>query len=155
MSLVECSNCKGRNTIIECSCGCKNVLVAFDYHHWRYRKFKYGHNSRVKPTKGSLNRHWKGGRVKDRKGYILIYMPSHHFKNNKNRIREHRYVYELYNKCSLLPWADCHHINGIKTDNKPENLVAFMHSKHSQVTSGRWWGMNKGCTPLNRKRIRR
>lgn len=133
--LVQCINCNGKNTILECGCGCSEPIVAFNFDSWVWRKYKSGHYSRVKPTKGHLNAQWKGGRVVDKKGYILIYMPSHHFKNRKNRIREHRYVYELYNKCSLLPWGDCHHLNGIKSDNRPENLYAFMHGRHSQVTN--------------------
>lgn len=43
----------------------------------------------------------------------------------------HRAIWEKHHKASLLPWADVHHINGIHTDNRPDNLEAMMHTKHT------------------------
>lgn len=43
----------------------------------------------------------------------------------------HRLIYEDYHKCTILPFVDCHHINGDKTDNNINNLELMYHSKHS------------------------
>lgn len=67
---------------------------------------------------------WKGGRIKHKAGYILIYMPKHPFANRRY-IFEHRLVVEKQIGRYLLPAEPCHHLNKIKNDNKPENLMAF------------------------------
>ena len=72
---------------------------------------------------------WKGGRI-IHKGYIYIYKPDHHFSSSVGYVAEHRLVWELYHNACLLPWADVHHINKIKDDNRPENLFAINHGAH-------------------------
>jgi len=79
--------------------------------------------------------HWKGGRSSVGIGhYIIVYRPDHHFANREGYVREHRLVYEEYHKCSLLPWADIHHKNKNKQDNRIENLELISHGRHSRVT---------------------
>ncbi|MDO8704080.1 MAG: HNH endonuclease signature motif containing protein [Sulfuricaulis sp.] len=45
-------------------------------------------------------------------------------------VLEHRKVWEEANAQRLQPDEDVHHANGVKTDNRPENLVALTHSGH-------------------------
>ncbi len=68
---------------------------------------------------------WKGGKRIDSKGYIRIYQPSHPFCNCDGYIFEHRLVIEKQIGHYLLPMEHCHHFNGIRDDNRPENLMAF------------------------------
>lgn len=71
---------------------------------------------------GDKNHNWKGGRYTDNYGYIIL-------RVDKKYIKEHRYVIEKANGKPLLPWEEVHHINGIKTDNRIENLEVI-HSEH-------------------------
>lgn len=50
------------------------------------------------------------------------------------RVNKHRLVYEIYNKCELLPWVDIHHIDGNKQNNDISNLQPLLHGKHSSIT---------------------
>ena len=74
---------------------------------------------------GSNHYHWKGGKFKDSRGYIKIFMPSHPFCNPRGYIYEHRLVVEKIIKRYLQPSEKCHHINKIKDDNRPKNLIVF------------------------------
>jgi len=72
---------------------------------------------------------WKGGKTKSN-GYVLIFMPEHPFSQN-GYVKEHRLVMEAHLSRTLLPTEVVHHINGIKDDNRIENLVITTNSKHT------------------------
>lgn len=78
--------------------------------------------------RGAANPNWKGGR-REHRGYIKVYKPDHP-QAVRNYIWEHQLVWEEYHK-KLLPegWV-IHHINGIKSDNRPRNLLAMPKRKH-------------------------
>lgn len=85
--------------------------------------------------KGPDSRRWKGGKSKSTPGYILIYSPKHP-ATFKGYILEHRLVAEK-SLGRFLKKGECvHHINNIKNDNRPENLIVFgtikEHSKFHQ-----------------------
>jgi hypothetical protein len=64
---------------------------------------------------------WKGGRWKDEMGYIRI--PTK--PGTDEYVYEHRLVMEKKLGRKLKPEEIVHHINGIKDDNRPENLDLF------------------------------
>lgn len=70
--------------------------------------------------------HWKGGRLKDTYGYILIWD-----SDKKKYVKEHRKIVENYIGRELLPSEDIHHKNGIKDDNRIENLEIMKKSEHT------------------------
>ena len=66
-----------------------------------------------------------GGRVTDKDGYILIKANDHPHANSGGYVREHRLVMEEQLGRYLLPEEVVHHINGIKDDNRLENLGLY------------------------------
>lgn len=85
---------------------------------------------------GDHNPAWNGGVHKSVNGYVYIYSPKHPRadKYHGRYVAEHRLVWEKVHG-QLLPdgWL-IHHINGIKDDNRLENLVALEPSGHSGKT---------------------
>lgn len=75
---------------------------------------------------------WKGGKQKIH-GYIKIHNPTHPYCDSKGYVFEHRLVMEKklgrYLKRNEIP----HHINGIRDDNRSENLVVLLVNKHSSL----------------------
>ncbi len=86
------------------------------------------------PLKGKLGKssfNWKGGRRIIGRGYIHIYQPNHP-NNVDSCVREHRLVMEKHLGRYLTKEEVVHHINGIRNDNRLENLMLFKNSgEHS------------------------
>ena len=73
---------------------------------------------------GARPGNWKGGRYMQL-GYILVHSPSHPYHTKKGYVFEHRLVIEKQIGRYLQPGEEAHHINKMKDDNRPENLMAF------------------------------
>lgn len=103
------------------------------------------------PT-GAKNIAWKGGKLLDKSGYILIRKPEHPHAIH-GYVREHRLVMERKLGRFLKPGEVVHHKNKNKRDNRPANLVLFS-SNGSHLTRE----LKNRCprwTPQGRQRLRR
>jgi len=71
-------------------------------------------------------------RYMDDHGYIIVRHPI----TGKHQCREHRIVMESHIGRPLTKGEVVHHINGIKDDNRIENLLLMSASEHSKLHAG-------------------
>lgn len=72
----------------------------------------------------------KGGRYSrvGRRDYVYLYRPLHPYATKQGYIAEHRLFIEKHLGRYLMPWELVHHKNGIKDDNRIENLEVVSHT---------------------------
>lgn len=79
---------------------------------------------------GTEAANWRGGRIKAGGGHIYLYKPDHPNANLKGYVMEHRVVVEEHLGRLLEKEEVVHHRNGIKTDNRIENLEVMTVTEH-------------------------
>jgi hypothetical protein len=101
------------------------------------KKLSPAHREKVVKTlnhgEGERNHAWKGGRLVGEDGYIALRLPDHPNARSNGYYPEHRLVMENHLKRLLKREEHVHHINGVKSDNRIENLVltnVFEHAHH-------------------------
>ena len=102
---------------------------------WRFMK-NHGIKARVaskRDQEGENNSYWKGGIVDNGMGYVLARAEGHpRAKKHGKYVKEHILVAEKCLGRLLLSDEVVHHINGIKSDNRPENLAVMTKTAHVQ-----------------------
>ncbi len=66
-------------------------------------------------------------------GYVRIYCPVHREANSWGYVYEHRVVAELMIGRDLKQGEIVHHKNGLRWDNREENLEVMTNSEHSAL----------------------
>lgn len=87
--------------------------------------------------KGKNNPAWKGGRMLDKAGYVLIHMPEHPNADRHGYVREHRLVMERVLGRYLTKEEVVDHIDqeGDKSNNDPTNLRVYSsNAEHLAAT---------------------
>lgn len=74
---------------------------------------------------------WKGGVRTTSKGYKQILMPEHKRADATGYVMEHIVVYESATGIEVPDGCCIHHLNGIKSDNRIENLCMMTNSAHT------------------------
>jgi len=125
-----------------CACGCGELIEVTDKY-GRPHKFKAGHSTRLREIKfmnpekftGKNHYNYKRGWSLSDSGYVMIPVKNHPRAkaSNRYRIREHVLVMEKYLGRYLEPGEVVHHINGIRTDNRIENLRLMNISTHMKM----------------------
>ena len=82
--------------------------------------------------KNGHGRNWGGG-ITYASGYRKLWKPEHPRANKQGYVFEHIMVWEkTHGKPVPKGWV-VHHFNAVKTDNRPENLVAMSRAAHRDL----------------------
>lgn len=122
---------KPRKIIRKCICGCgQKALMS------RYSKgYIKGHWLKGKPNPlkaGKNSPFWKGGII-EKRGYVFIYTPRHPHKTEGPYVKRSRLIMEKKLGRYLKSTEIVHHINGIRNDDRPENLIITTRSSHTAI----------------------
>jgi len=79
------------------------------------------------------NGNWKGGRSHHKRGYVIVRAPGHPRADHYAYVFEHILVMELLLGRYLDGDETVHHRNGVRDDNRPENLELWCHPQPSGV----------------------
>jgi len=117
---------KRRETYESCTVdGCDKVsycrqMCAAHYFHWR---------TKGDPTLGMSRP--GGSRLVMAAGYVKIHDPQHPNANGDGYVLEHRLVAAHMLGRPLHAWENVHHKNGVRDDNRPENLEVWVEPPRS------------------------
>ena len=113
--------------------GCEKRTVALGFCAKHYSKHKtYGDPLAVTPAEKRIKTNREQGKT-DTNGYRLVWAPGDpsSSRSNGNWAPEHRLVMAETIGRPLRKNENVHHINGVKTDNRPENLELWVSSQPS------------------------
>ncbi len=120
----ENSGCNQAMWVCKCDCGIIKVVGGRHLRYGRTKSCGCYRSDLSKSRTGENHPSWKGG-TRDPSGYVRISM------GDRSYILEHRYIMETQLGRKLLPNETVHHINGVKDDNRIENLELWVSSHPS------------------------
>lgn len=109
-----------------------SVCIVYKYMD-RYGIHRYNQKESNAIFNKNNHNNYKGGRNSHGDGYIKLLMPEHPRANKGGYVLEHIVIAEKKIGRYLKANEVVHHINGIKDDNRPENLLILTKHEHSQL----------------------
>lgn len=113
----------------------RSIAKKFKTHHQRISTIlkSRGIRTGLKYSEGRKHPRWKGGRTKTSGGYVLVLLdvgdPMFSMATSIGYVLEHRLIMARSLGRPLTKKETVHHINGIKSDNRIENLQ-LRRSRH-------------------------
>jgi hypothetical protein len=116
------------NGMCECGCGRKAPIAPKTVRKRGYVKgeptrFLRGHSHRKPPHEA----------LRTQDGYVKVFAPEHPSAQASGYILEHIIIAERALGKPLPKGAQVHHVNGIKDDNRPQNLVICQDASYHQL----------------------
>ena len=114
----------------QCTCG---KLIDYRSQHCKSCAFKIAIRSGERRIGNAV---YKGGR-REIRGYIKILLPEHPRADKRGYVSEHLLVWEKANNKPLPNGWVVHHLNGIRNDNRPTNLIGLPDKKHRHILAAK------------------
>lgn len=114
---LRCPSCRSHNL---CACGAR-------------KQYQAAVCAACYTQTGASNNHWKGGKTWHKKGYLMAWAPGHPRASNGKYVFEHVLVMEEMLGRYLLPGENVHHRNGVRDDNRPENLELWIEPQPAGI----------------------
>ena len=92
-----------------------------------------GKNHPFYGKRGSDTSNWKGGQFTSLLGYVHIKMPEHPRANVDGYVQKSHLIAEKKLGRYLYPEEITHHKNGIRDDDRPENIEVMTRSEHTSL----------------------
>jgi HNH endonuclease len=114
---LRCPSCRSREL---CRCG-------------EVKQLKSETCGECRDDSGEANGNWKGGRTRHKAGYLMVRAPGHPRATSGPNAFEHILVAEDLLGRYLLDGETVHHRNGVRDDNRPENLELWTNPQPSGI----------------------
>ena len=113
-----------------CLCGCGKEFIQCRY----YKGYIKGHSQKITRKKmvGDKAPGWKGGITKKR-GYVYTYSPKHPNPSYDHYVKRSRLNMEKKIGRFLKRTEIVHHIDGVRDDDRIENLVVITRARHNTI----------------------
>lgn len=101
-------------------------------------KASYASGRNSSGWRGEKSRHWKGGQTTNRNGYVMVMKRDHPSLVGTTRryVRRCRLVMEEKLGRLLKAREQVHHMNGIRDDDRPENLELWVTQQPAGAREG-------------------
>jgi hypothetical protein len=114
---LRCPACRSKNV---CACG-------------RSKQLKSATCSNCRTVAVEANGNWRGGRTRHKAGYTMVRVPDHPRATSGPYVFEHILVAEDLLGRYLHLGETVHHRNGVRDDNRPENLELWTTPQPSGI----------------------